>query len=75
MVVPELPGSKFTVATVEPLSVYQGAKTEQRVDLPAPAVPVRNIARNRNQLNCRRIRDERFRLSIDSRERTRVKTG
>jgi molybdenum cofactor synthesis domain-containing protein len=53
--------------------VYQGAKTEQRVDLPAPAVPVRNIARNRNQLNYRRIREERFRLSQDSEKKQEPK--
>jgi nicotinamide-nucleotide amidase len=58
------PGSKFTVATVDPLSEYQGARTEHSEDLPAPAVPVRNIALNKNpETNCGRIRDECFRLN------------
>jgi hypothetical protein len=39
------------VATVDPLSVYHGAKIEHNDDFPDPAVPVRKIARNEIQIS------------------------
>lgn len=47
--------------------MYHGASTEQRDDFPDPAVPVRNIARNKIQINsfCL-IKDEYFRLTKDN---------
>src|SRR5579884_3269529 len=41
----EAPGSRLTVATVDPLSENQGASVEQSKDLPEPAVPVKKIDR------------------------------
>ena len=38
------PGSRLTVITVEPFSVYQGANIDVKRDFPEPAVPVKKIA-------------------------------